>query len=266
MYELDKEKFGAFVAQLRKEKGYTQKELAERLYISNKAVSKWETGASIPDTALLVPLAEQLGVTVTELLLCQRQPAAQPMDAGTVEEVVKAAIHYAEEKPVRRAWQQKSRWKWLYFGALLAGAGGLYLNHWLGAGGWRMDPLNTLDTLVLLAAIFGGYFCFLVRQNLPAFYDENRIHFVSDGPFRMMVMGLAFNNHNWPHIVQMGRAWSCGVMALLPLLNLGMSWFLPALWAEIGFYTLMFLGLAGLFLPLYWVGKRYENGGPFPGK
>ncbi len=47
MYELDKEKFGAFVAQLRKEKGYTQKELAERLYISNKAVSKWETGGSL---------------------------------------------------------------------------------------------------------------------------------------------------------------------------------------------------------------------------
>ncbi len=47
MYELDKEKFGAFVAQLRKEKGYTQKELAERLYISNKAVSKWETGVSL---------------------------------------------------------------------------------------------------------------------------------------------------------------------------------------------------------------------------
>lgn len=260
MYELDKEKFGAFVAQLRKEKGYTQKELAERLYISNKAVSKWETGTSIPDTALLVPLAELLGVTVTELLLCQRQPAAQPMDAGTVEEVVKAAIHYAEEKPVRRAWQQKSRWKWLYAGALLAGAGGLYLNHWLGAGGGRLDPLNTLDILVFLAAIFGGYFCFLVRQTLPAFYDENQIHFVSDGPFRMMVMGLAFNNRNWPHIVQAGRAWSCGVMVLLPLLNLGMSWFLPSLWAEIGFYTLMFLGLAGLFAPMYWVGKRYEKG------
>ncbi len=46
MYELDKERFGAFVARLRKEKGYTQKELAERLYISNKAVSKWETGVS----------------------------------------------------------------------------------------------------------------------------------------------------------------------------------------------------------------------------
>lgn len=46
MYELDKKKFGAFVARLRREKGWTQRELAERLYISDKAVSKWETGVS----------------------------------------------------------------------------------------------------------------------------------------------------------------------------------------------------------------------------
>ena len=47
MYELDREKFGAFVAQLRKEKGYTQKELAQQLHLSNQAVSKWETGGSL---------------------------------------------------------------------------------------------------------------------------------------------------------------------------------------------------------------------------
>lgn len=47
MYELDREKFGSFIAQLRKEKGYTQKELAEKLSISDKAVSKWETGGSL---------------------------------------------------------------------------------------------------------------------------------------------------------------------------------------------------------------------------
>ncbi len=46
MFVIDKEKFGAFVAQLRKEKGLTQKEVAERLYVSDKAVSKWETGVS----------------------------------------------------------------------------------------------------------------------------------------------------------------------------------------------------------------------------
>ena len=46
MFDIDKEKLGAFIAQLRKEKGYTQKELADKLFLSNKAVSKWETGVS----------------------------------------------------------------------------------------------------------------------------------------------------------------------------------------------------------------------------
>ena len=47
MFEIDKKKFGAFVSELRKEKGYTQKELAQKLLISDKAVSKWETGGSL---------------------------------------------------------------------------------------------------------------------------------------------------------------------------------------------------------------------------
>ncbi|BDE88594.1 hypothetical protein CE91St42_30520 [Oscillospiraceae bacterium] len=46
MHEIDKDRFGAFVAQLRREKGMTQRELADRLYVSDKAVSKWERGVS----------------------------------------------------------------------------------------------------------------------------------------------------------------------------------------------------------------------------
>ena len=46
MYTIDKNQFGSFVARLRKEKGYTQKELAAQLFVSDKAVSKWETGVS----------------------------------------------------------------------------------------------------------------------------------------------------------------------------------------------------------------------------
>ena len=68
MKELDKEKMGLFIAQLRREKEATQKELADRLYVSDKAVSKWERGLSVPDISLLLPLAEILGVTTTELL------------------------------------------------------------------------------------------------------------------------------------------------------------------------------------------------------
>lgn len=47
MHEIDKDRFGAFVAQLRREKGMTQRELADRLYVSDKAVSKWERGVSL---------------------------------------------------------------------------------------------------------------------------------------------------------------------------------------------------------------------------
>lgn len=47
VFEIDKKKFGQFIAKLRKEKGFTQKEIAKQLLISDKAVSKWETGGSL---------------------------------------------------------------------------------------------------------------------------------------------------------------------------------------------------------------------------
>ena len=58
MYEIDKEAFGKFLAQQRKAKGYTQKALAEKLFVSDKAVSKWERSLSMPDISLLIPLSE----------------------------------------------------------------------------------------------------------------------------------------------------------------------------------------------------------------
>ncbi|WP_407932265.1 helix-turn-helix domain-containing protein [Caproiciproducens galactitolivorans] len=69
MYEIDNEKFGVFLAQLRKQKGFTQKELAQKLFVSDKAVSKWERGLSMPDIALLSPLANLFSVTIAFPLL-----------------------------------------------------------------------------------------------------------------------------------------------------------------------------------------------------
>ena len=63
---------GRFIAELRKQKGYTQKELAEKLMVTDKAVSRWETGKGFPDTCLLKPLGEVLGVSVGELLSGER--------------------------------------------------------------------------------------------------------------------------------------------------------------------------------------------------
>ena len=72
---IDNKKTGRFIAELRKSKGLTQNALAELLDISNKAVSKWETGEGLPDVSLLPPLAQALGVTVDELLAGERAEA-----------------------------------------------------------------------------------------------------------------------------------------------------------------------------------------------
>lgn len=65
---MDLKQTGEFIARCRKEKGLTQGKLAEKLFVSEKAVSKWECGKGFPDTALIVPLCEILGVTANELL------------------------------------------------------------------------------------------------------------------------------------------------------------------------------------------------------
>ena len=75
---MENEKIGPFIRQLRKDRHMTQKELASLLNVTDKAVSKWELGASLPDVALLLPLAEALGVSVTELLGGIRVQEAPP--------------------------------------------------------------------------------------------------------------------------------------------------------------------------------------------
>lgn len=65
--------FGNFLYELRKEKGMTQTELAGKLGVTNKAVSKWETGEAMPETGLLMPLSEIFGVSIDELLSGKRE-------------------------------------------------------------------------------------------------------------------------------------------------------------------------------------------------
>ncbi len=65
---MTKQTFGSTLAALRKEKGMTQLELAQSMGVTDKAVSKWERNLSFPDVASLPRLAEQLGVSVDELL------------------------------------------------------------------------------------------------------------------------------------------------------------------------------------------------------
>lgn len=80
---MDSGKTGTLIAEARKAKGLTQRQLAETLHISDRTVSKWERGAGFPDVALLEPLADALGLTVWSLLRGEAEPP-EAESAGTV--------------------------------------------------------------------------------------------------------------------------------------------------------------------------------------
>ncbi len=73
---MEKKRMGAFIAALRKAQGLTQRELAERLGVSDKAVSRWEREECMPDLSLIPAIADLFGVTADELLRGQRSSAA----------------------------------------------------------------------------------------------------------------------------------------------------------------------------------------------
>ena len=69
---MNQKEIGKFISACRKDKGLTQMQLAEMLNITNRALSKWETGKSCPDVSIMLELCDILGITVNELLSGER--------------------------------------------------------------------------------------------------------------------------------------------------------------------------------------------------
>ena len=93
---MNTKKIGNFIANLRKEKNLTQKELADKLNIKDKAVSRWETGKNMPDISILEMLAKELGVTINELLLGEKideQDFKEKSEYNTIN-----TLNYTKEK------------------------------------------------------------------------------------------------------------------------------------------------------------------------
>lgn len=105
---MDAAKTGVLIAQARRDKEWTQKDLAQALHVSTQAVSKWERGLNFPDVALLEPLAERLDLTVSELLAGERNA---PLQESLVQDSLRAG------------WSQIKIWRkrFLLAAILLAG-------------------------------------------------------------------------------------------------------------------------------------------------
>ena len=88
---MKKETFGNMVAVLRKEKGMTQLELAEKMGVTDKAVSKWERDLSFPDVSSIPKLAEILGVSVDELMQVKAESKEDPTKKK-IDEIIDVAF------------------------------------------------------------------------------------------------------------------------------------------------------------------------------
>ncbi len=105
---MDNVKFGKFIRESRKEKKLTQKQLADLLHVSDKAVSKWENGIGFPDIKLLEPLAECLDVSILELMQSERT-AQKQIDREEAEQIVSDTITQSErlKEEKRQMWKVK---------------------------------------------------------------------------------------------------------------------------------------------------------------
>lgn len=275
---IDLERFGIFVSLLRSERGMTQKQLAEKLYVSNKAVSKWERGLSLPDISLLEPLAETLGVTVPELLHGERQEdgkLAEEQQEGlyTVEGLRKwfsesdAAIRVSSEE--KKAGRKKGIRRYMA-AILISGAEVLALYLW--GGRLEMGVFDiSMEVLFLVGMVlmFGPWFFWILPERLPVYYDVISLSYFVYGGMHMNIPGVHFNNRNWPHMLKAWRnfgfwvpvGWPvCWLLCWLvfryqPMLELG-EVNVPMMLFRI--FLLIAVILGGVFVPPYVVARKYK--------
>lgn len=145
---MDAKATGGLIARRRKEQNWSQGDLAERLHVTDKAVSKWETGRGLPSVDLLEPLAEALDLTVSELLSGREL---------TPEELPKAAEAQVMESMER---ERRMRRRGFFATAALAliGIAAIGVGTWLAAHYLGSVPETDLEGLERQAAAYLGRF------------------------------------------------------------------------------------------------------------
>lgn len=93
---MDQIKIGKFLAELRKEKGMTQEQLAEKFYVARRTVSRWETGSNMPDMDILIELSDFYSVDLREILDGERR--TENVEKEVKETVLKVAEYENEGK------------------------------------------------------------------------------------------------------------------------------------------------------------------------
>lgn len=145
---MDNAKTGKLIRALRTEKGITQKELAEKIQVSNAAVSKWENGHGFPDISLLEPLSEALDISISELITGERNLNTPEKNENNI---IKDIIQLSEYERKHRNAKQSMIIGCLILLILITGCIGIqYL--------WRTqnEPIPIPTSIIAIAPLFFG--------------------------------------------------------------------------------------------------------------
>ena len=95
---MDQIKTGELIRRLRNDMHMTQRELAERIHVSDKAVSKWERGLSFPDISMLEPISKVLDISIMEILAGKRQDENEVLTREEAQKLVNESVELGDEE------------------------------------------------------------------------------------------------------------------------------------------------------------------------
>lgn len=157
---MDLKKTGAFIKAIRKEKGLTQNELAEKLMVSEKTISKWECGNGFPDTSLMLPLCNALDISANELLSSKRlaEKEYKPEAEKNITNLKQKNDEYAKFI---------FKLQWIILGFSIA----LYISLVIFAALSNIPIWVKIIMFVLgfTSAIFGSHICLMIETNVGYF-------------------------------------------------------------------------------------------------
>ncbi|HHT20976.1 MAG TPA: helix-turn-helix transcriptional regulator [Tissierellia bacterium] len=116
---MNNDNIGYLISRMRKDKHLTQQELAEKLGVSNKTISRWETGETLPEAGLILDLANELGITSDELLRGERDTAPKRSGTSVEPDTANLPIFLGRALYFRDPFQQNAWYMNYLFGASL---------------------------------------------------------------------------------------------------------------------------------------------------
>lgn len=254
MNTINNQKFGEFLQELRKEKNLTQKDVAEHLGLSDKAVSKWERGLSFPDITLLEPIANFYNISLTELYHSEKIDMNDTLHVDEINTILHNSLEISNKEnefmDKRRTYRNI-----LFLVSLVIMV--MEITYLIKNNYFPETLLKSRFPMMIVALVLLSYFTFFVKTKLPIYYDNNKISFYSQYGVRFHIAGLALNNNNWQKIINTVCISTTSYMIIAPIII-----YLQSAYVLFNYSTLE--GILGAYLiftiviPTYVVGKMYK--------